>query len=211
MIKGDASGSRLPSAIPPKFSAKNPCIKMEKLDRQLFEIWVSCGIFNKRNLWKTMHRQTQCWKLSWSTDGKDPHIHDLRHEYVCTHESCMSESRVPCSPVDILGYTHIHDMSHEYVFTLIFMTGLDIWTSHESIRWLDIWTSHVLNMNISITWLFHISSHRIYSWHEYTLIFVTWLVHISSHRTWHSWEWIGGQSSCPLIRSCMYDMTRSYV
>ena len=45
---------------------------MGKLNHQLFEIWVSCRFFNKRDLWKSMHRQTKCWKLSWSTDGDDP-------------------------------------------------------------------------------------------------------------------------------------------
>jgi len=63
-----------PTSIPPKLSAGNWFNKMENFDHQLFEIWVSCGIFNKRDLWKKMHRQTKWWKLSWSTDGNDPYL-----------------------------------------------------------------------------------------------------------------------------------------
>ena len=60
-----------PTSIPPKLSAGNSFNKMEKLDHQLFEIWDSCGFYNQRDLWKTMHRQSKCWKLSWSTDGNE--------------------------------------------------------------------------------------------------------------------------------------------
>jgi len=39
-----------PMSIPPKLSAGTSFNKMEKLDHQLFEIWVSCGFFNKRDM-----------------------------------------------------------------------------------------------------------------------------------------------------------------
>jgi len=41
-------------SIPPKFSVGNSFNKMEKLDHQLLEIWVSCRCLNKRGLWRTM-------------------------------------------------------------------------------------------------------------------------------------------------------------
>ena len=60
------------TSIPAKLSAGNSFNKMGKLDHQLFETWGSCGFFNKRDLWKTMHRQTKCWQLSWLKDSNHP-------------------------------------------------------------------------------------------------------------------------------------------
>jgi len=57
--------------VPRKLSAGNSFNQMEKLDHQLFEIWVSCGFFNKRDLWSAYHWQTQCCKHR-STDGYNP-------------------------------------------------------------------------------------------------------------------------------------------
>jgi len=63
---------------------------MGKLNHHLFEVWVSCGFFNKRDLWKTKHRQTECWKLSWSTDGNDPKFKFVGFEEA--HRKTMSFS-----------------------------------------------------------------------------------------------------------------------
>ena len=59
-------------SISPKLSVANSFNNEEKLDRRLFKLGVSCGFFNKRYLWKTMHRQTKCYKLTRSTDWNNP-------------------------------------------------------------------------------------------------------------------------------------------
>jgi len=43
-------------SIPPKLSVANSFNIEGKVDRRVFKLWVSCGFFNKRDLWKTMHR-----------------------------------------------------------------------------------------------------------------------------------------------------------
>ena len=69
-------------SIPPKLSVANSFNNKGKLDRRLFKLWFSCGVFKKRDVWKTMHRQTKCCKLSRSTDRNDPHSNLC----VCAHE-----------------------------------------------------------------------------------------------------------------------------
>ena len=61
------------NSIPPKLSVANSFNNEGKFDCWFFKVWVSCRFSNKRNLWKTMHRQTKCCKLSRSTDRNDPH------------------------------------------------------------------------------------------------------------------------------------------
>jgi len=67
-------------SIPPKLSVANSLDNDGKLDRYLIELWVFCGLLNKRDLWKTMHRQTKCCKLSRSTDSNDPDYNSMRVE-----------------------------------------------------------------------------------------------------------------------------------
>ena len=71
--------------------------KMEKLDHQLFEIWGSCGFFNKRDLWETMHLQTKCWKLSWSTDGNDPYPYSARDTRLADVIHILQETHNVCA------------------------------------------------------------------------------------------------------------------
>jgi len=64
-------------SIPPKLSVANSFNKEGKLDSRLLKLWVSYGFFNKRDLWKMMHRQTKYCKLSRSTDRNDPETFDV--------------------------------------------------------------------------------------------------------------------------------------
>jgi len=60
-------------SIPSMLSVANSFNNEGKLDCQLFKLWVSCGFFNKIDLWKTMHWQTKCCKLSRSMDRNNPY------------------------------------------------------------------------------------------------------------------------------------------
>jgi len=64
-------------SIPPMLSVANWLDNDWKLDRYLIKLWVFCGFLNKRDLWKTMHRQTKCCKLSRSTDSNDPDYNSM--------------------------------------------------------------------------------------------------------------------------------------
>jgi len=91
-------------SIPPKLSVANSFnidVEIESLESC---DQVSCGFFTKRDLWKTMHRQTKCCKLIRSTDRHDPQLRRLwcqvspcTVQYVAACDSVLQRVAACCS------------------------------------------------------------------------------------------------------------------